>query len=98
MGSILTLSEGCMADRHPDEVLCVLWLGSSVGNLTPADTLAFFQDMLRIGGPLTEVRHFLTQHKPALPLTPRMQNPCLSNVLHECCVVQPRDPSPSAAD
>ena len=73
-----------MADRHPDEVLCVLWLGSSVGNLTPADTLAFFQDMLRIGGPLTEVRHRLISTEMLYHLTPHMQNPCLANVWHEC--------------
>ena len=79
MGLILCSSlRVCVTDRHPDKVLCVLWLGSSVGNLTPADTLAFFQDMLRIGGPLTEVRHFLTSTK-VLPLS-RLE--CNHRALH----------------
>jgi dimethylhistidine N-methyltransferase len=40
---------------HPDAVLCILWLGSSAGNLDPSETVAFFQDMLAVGGPKTEV-------------------------------------------
>ena len=41
--------------RHPEETLCILWLGSSVGNLDPTETLQFFKDLLKIGGPKTEV-------------------------------------------
>jgi hypothetical protein len=41
--------------RHPEETLCILWLGSSVGNLEPKETLQFFKDMLEVGGPKTEV-------------------------------------------
>lgn len=47
---------GCvLANRHPGKVLCVLWLGSSVGNLDPQEAGAFFKDVLRIGGPSTQV-------------------------------------------
>ena len=44
-----------MRCRHPDKVLCILWLGSSIGNLEPAEALQFFRDMLRIGGKQTQV-------------------------------------------
>ena len=44
-----------LVDRHPEETLCILWLGSSVGNLDPTETLQFFKDLLRIGGPKTQV-------------------------------------------
>lgn len=44
------------ACRHPDKVLCVLWLGSSVGNLDDAEALSFFQDVLKISGARTQVQ------------------------------------------
>lgn len=31
--------------RFPNEQLVVLWLGSSVGNLKPAEAVQFFRDM-----------------------------------------------------
>ena len=37
-------------------MLCILWLGSSIGNLEPEEALQFFRDMLRIGGKQTQVR------------------------------------------
>ncbi|GJP45889.1 hypothetical protein CLOM_g5228 [Closterium sp. NIES-68] len=36
--------------QHPDATLCVLWLGSSVGNLTDDDIVQFFTTLHRIGG------------------------------------------------
>ena len=48
-------AEGVILRRHPGQVLCVLWLGSSVGNLDPAESSAFFKDILRIGGASTQV-------------------------------------------
>jgi len=32
-------------NRHPNATLCILWLGSSVGNFTPDDTVAFLHAM-----------------------------------------------------
>ena len=50
--------------RHPDQVLCVLWLGSSIGNLEPDEALQFFRDILRIGGSQTQVRQRRACHAP----------------------------------
>ncbi|CAI5490071.1 unnamed protein product [Closterium sp. Naga37s-1] len=36
--------------RHPDATLCVLWLGSSVGNIPDEDIVEFFTTLHRIGG------------------------------------------------
>jgi uncharacterized SAM-dependent methyltransferase len=33
-------------ERYPDENICILWLGSSVGNLSAADAVQFFQDAI----------------------------------------------------
>lgn len=41
--------------RHPGQVLCILWLGSSVGNLDPSEASDFFKDVLAIGGASTQV-------------------------------------------
>ena len=56
------------ACRHPGKVLCLLWLGSSVGNLDPAEASAFFKDVLRIGGASTQVcylMHIMTMDQDA---------------------------------
>lgn len=55
MKTVIEAIEIHMICRHPDEVLCVLWLGSSAGNMTPEDSLAFFKEILQISGPDTEV-------------------------------------------
>ncbi|CAI5463414.1 unnamed protein product [Closterium sp. Yama58-4] len=36
--------------QHPDATLCVLWLGSSVGNIPDEDIVEFFTTLHRIGG------------------------------------------------
>lgn len=36
-------------------MLCVLWLGSSVGNLKPHEAVGFFQSVLQSAGPMTQV-------------------------------------------
>ena len=36
--------------RHPTAMLCVLWLGSSVGNLKPHEAVGFFQNMQQSAG------------------------------------------------
>ena len=36
--------------NHPDEMLCIAWLGSSVGNLTNENTVQFFKDIISIVG------------------------------------------------
>ena len=41
--------------RHPSAMLCVLWLGSSVGNLKPAEAVGFFQSMQASAGANTQV-------------------------------------------
>ncbi|KAK9789403.1 hypothetical protein WJX73_006308 [Symbiochloris irregularis] len=41
--------------RHPGKVLCVLWLGSSVGNLDSEQTMSFFRSVLSIGGSDTQL-------------------------------------------
>ena len=41
--------------RHPEAMLCVLWLGSSVGNLKPHEAVSFFQSVLESAGHLTQV-------------------------------------------
>ena len=58
--SRLVEDHGCVmmvvvCNRHPGKVLCVLWLGSSVGNLAPPDALEFFKSVLQIGGADTQV-------------------------------------------
>ena len=54
--------------RHPDKVLCILWLGSSIGNLEPTEALQFFRDMLRIGGRQTQVRMHGTPWRACTPV------------------------------
>ena len=44
---------GCC--RHPSAMLCVLWLGSSVGNLKPHEAVSFFQSMQQSAGPNVQV-------------------------------------------
>ncbi len=44
---------------HPTENLCILWLGSSVGNLTNDGAAQFFRDMLVAAGPNSQVRLLL---------------------------------------
>lgn len=41
--------------RHPTAMLCVLWLGSSVGNLKPHEAVGFFQSMQQSAGAHTQV-------------------------------------------
>lgn len=36
-------------------MLCVLWLGSSVGNLKPHEAVGFFKSVLQSAGPKTQV-------------------------------------------
>lgn len=36
-------------------MLCVLWLGSSVGNLKPHEAVGFFQSVQQSSGPNTQV-------------------------------------------
>ena len=42
--------------RYADARICILWLGSSVGNLNPQEALSFFQQVLAICGPRSQVR------------------------------------------
>ena len=51
-GLQLTLDFAC---RYPEAHLCILWLGSSVGNLSPDETLGFFKQVLEICGPKSQV-------------------------------------------
>ena len=44
--------------RHPVAMLCVLWLGSSVGNLKPEEAVDFFQSVQQSAGPNVQVRHY----------------------------------------
>lgn len=44
---------------HPTENLCILWLGSSVGNLTNDGAAQFFRDMLVAAGQKSQVRLLL---------------------------------------
>ncbi|DBA68320.1 TPA: hypothetical protein ACH3X2_013633 [Trebouxia sp. C0005] len=41
--------------RHPTAMLCVLWLGSSVGNLKPHEAVGFFQSVQQSSGPNTQI-------------------------------------------
>lgn len=41
--------------RHPTAMLCVLWLGSSVGNLKPHEAVGFFQSVQESSGPNTQI-------------------------------------------
>ena len=36
--------------NHTDEILCIAWLGSSVGSLTIENTIQFFKDIISIVG------------------------------------------------
>ena len=36
--------------RHPSATLCILWLGSSVGNFAPPEAAVFLADMRRVAG------------------------------------------------
>ena len=36
--------------NHTDEILCIAWLGSSVGSLTIENTFQFFNDIISIVG------------------------------------------------
>ncbi len=40
----------------PNQQLVVLWLGSSIGNLNPAEAVQFFQDMTASAGTNIQVR------------------------------------------
>lgn len=40
----------------PNQQLVVLWLGSSIGNLSPAEAVQFFQDMTASAGTNIQVR------------------------------------------
>ena len=42
--------------RHPDSMLCILWLGSSVGNLQPDEAVQFFKAAQAAAGHKTQVR------------------------------------------
>lgn len=42
--------------RHPDSMLCILWLGSSVGNLQPDEAVHFFRAAQAAAGHKTQVR------------------------------------------
>lgn len=33
-------------EKYPDDPLCLLWLGSSVGNLRAAEAISFFKDVV----------------------------------------------------
>ena len=35
---------------YPDDILCIAWLGSSVGNLTNENTFEFLKDIINIVG------------------------------------------------
>lgn len=56
-------SHGCCAgiaecrQRFPGQRLTVLWLGSSVGNLAPADAVQFFRGMAAGAGSDLQARH-----------------------------------------
>jgi hypothetical protein len=47
---------------HPTENLCILWLGSSVGNLTNDGAAQFFKDMLAAAGQKSQVRRAVLTH------------------------------------
>lgn len=46
--------------RFPNEQLVVLWLGSSVGNLKPAEAVQFFRDMTAGAGSNIQVNFLRT--------------------------------------
>lgn len=63
----VVLIKGVHLCRHPSAMLCVLWLGSSVGNLKPDEAVGFFRAMQSSGGDNTQV--------PLLPLYPSYSCP-----------------------
>lgn len=46
----------------PNQQLVVLWLGSSIGNLSPAEAVQFFRDMTASAGTNIQVRAELAVH------------------------------------
>lgn len=58
-------------------MLCVLWLGSSVGNLKPHEAVGFFQSVQQSAGPNTQVRPHTNAKPPPHVITIMLCEACL---------------------